>query len=769
MSFTENSGQLSARNEKKTFEMALLVILAVFVLFLFTLSPTVTEEDSGDFTMASWFIGAPHPSGYPAFILSGRVSAYLIPFGSVAFRVNLLSAFFGALSCGALFFLLKRFGASNSGAFCGALLMALSRSFWLQSIITEVYSLNLLLSVLLILQALKWEDSILRGRPVHRHFLASCLLLGLGLSCHQTIALTAVALIAHIIIRTRGRVFCNLGPGTLGGGLLFLFLGLTPYLVFVVRSGFDPYWNWGDPSSLHQLRRMFFRSQYDSVVSVKWSLSQFAGELAVWWDSFLSQWGDLIAVTSLGVLCALLLGGFRGRNNVDIRKGCDGGGCERKSSERNCFEGMELLLPILLLFCYSILLLVLNPFPLEEIYIFSSSVFFIPGFLIVPAAISILVSLLEKWLENYGIKGNFLVWLVVAIVLSVPLKVNYELCDGSDNMIAYDFNRNITKCMDRNSLLFLAGDAISFPLNYLISVEGLRSDILPISLPSLSYYWYLPQQQRRHPDSIPADFRRNFQGQELILPHTQKIIKANAGREIYFTGVKEEIAQDHSMYPHGILYRLGEKGSEPEPLKFNLAQEARYEALLFRLPALFRKSPDLFRKQRLVAHGLLSNYTFIFYNTGTFLAERGHYEKALKWFRRSLDFLSDHYDSLFNTGFCLRMMKDNPGALEYFRKACSVKPDSVNGYNNMAKVLLDMGLAVEAVRTLEKGARLEPWNPEPLTNIGIVLYRVGNSQKAREFWLKALAEDPWYAPALENLRLLESGKDSAGSNINRDL
>src|SRR5262245_62207104 len=73
--------------------------LAALWVYVLTLSPTVAwmnqGEDSGDLLAASATLGIPHPTGYPLFVLLGRLAS-LLPLGSVAFRINLVSALAGA-------------------------------------------------------------------------------------------------------------------------------------------------------------------------------------------------------------------------------------------------------------------------------------------------------------------------------------------------------------------------------------------------------------------------------------------------------------------------------------------------------------------------------------------------------------------------------------------------------------------------------------------------------------------------------------------------
>ena len=82
------------------------VFLAVFSVYLYTLPRTATLEDSGMFIMSCFFAGISHPPGYALHTMLGKLFT-LIPAGSIAFRVNLLSAFFGALTCCAVWWVAR--------------------------------------------------------------------------------------------------------------------------------------------------------------------------------------------------------------------------------------------------------------------------------------------------------------------------------------------------------------------------------------------------------------------------------------------------------------------------------------------------------------------------------------------------------------------------------------------------------------------------------------------------------------------------------------
>src|SRR6266404_227833 len=71
-----------------------------FVVYVWTLAPSVTLEYSGELVTAANTLGVPHPPGYPLWTMLAWLWQRIVPFGNIAWRVNLLSAFLGALAAG---------------------------------------------------------------------------------------------------------------------------------------------------------------------------------------------------------------------------------------------------------------------------------------------------------------------------------------------------------------------------------------------------------------------------------------------------------------------------------------------------------------------------------------------------------------------------------------------------------------------------------------------------------------------------------------------
>jgi tetratricopeptide (TPR) repeat protein len=145
----------------------------IFV-YIRTLTPTVPFWDSGEFIATSYILGLPHPPGNPVYTMLGRVMS-LIPIGSVAWKVNFMSALASALAALFTFLItvraLRRWYADQPmtparqlaceiAGLTAAFFIAFSNSFWDSAIEAEVYSLSSFLVVFTIWLAWNWWDHL---------------------------------------------------------------------------------------------------------------------------------------------------------------------------------------------------------------------------------------------------------------------------------------------------------------------------------------------------------------------------------------------------------------------------------------------------------------------------------------------------------------------------------------------------------------------------------------------------------------------------------
>jgi tetratricopeptide (TPR) repeat protein len=80
----------------------------IFVVYVLTLAPELTLEDSGELVTGSMYAGIPHPPGYPVWTIYSWLWTVLVPVGNPAWRVALAEAFLGALACGLLSLMVSR-------------------------------------------------------------------------------------------------------------------------------------------------------------------------------------------------------------------------------------------------------------------------------------------------------------------------------------------------------------------------------------------------------------------------------------------------------------------------------------------------------------------------------------------------------------------------------------------------------------------------------------------------------------------------------------
>ena len=210
------------RPQRADWLQAGLVALVLFALYAATASRTVAMEDDGLFILSSYFLGIEHPPGYPLFTLIGHLFTYL-PFGSIAYRVHLASAFFGALSGGVAWLCARSLVAGRLPAYLAALALGMSPVFWSQSVIAEVYTLNSFLFLVLMFMGLQSRD----GRLLPW----MALLFGLSLSNHYPLMLLVAPAFVVLLWPLRREIMQRFGALS-----WLVILGLLPYVWMVRRS-----------------------------------------------------------------------------------------------------------------------------------------------------------------------------------------------------------------------------------------------------------------------------------------------------------------------------------------------------------------------------------------------------------------------------------------------------------------------------------------------------------------------------------------------------
>lgn len=243
---------MKRREEKKPFLKpevlgAGFVALISFLLYLNTLAPTVLTFDSATLQTRAYVLGIGYPTGYPTYIMLGKLFTYL-PFGDVAYRVNLSSAVYGSLA-GAVIYLTalrtipgRRNALAHGAAILAALAFLTGPTFWSQAVIAEVYTLNILFVTSTLYSLLAWRDT---NRD--RYLVAAAFFTGLAMTGHMTSGLLIPAALIFVFLVGPTRL---LSLRFVAKGLGAFVVGLSPYLYLPIRASMDPPANYANPSNL---------------------------------------------------------------------------------------------------------------------------------------------------------------------------------------------------------------------------------------------------------------------------------------------------------------------------------------------------------------------------------------------------------------------------------------------------------------------------------------------------------------------------------------
>ena len=175
----------ASRWRKDGWWTAAFAFAAPFVLYLRTMAPTIYNLDSAELTTAAATGGLVRATGYPLYLVIGRLWSHL-PIGDVGYRMNLLSAVCGALTVLLAERILHRLGVGPLARLAAVGLLAVAQFFWALALIAEVYTLHTAILAGVILALLRWSE-----RPTPGRLALATFLVGIGFGNHVATVLAA--------------------------------------------------------------------------------------------------------------------------------------------------------------------------------------------------------------------------------------------------------------------------------------------------------------------------------------------------------------------------------------------------------------------------------------------------------------------------------------------------------------------------------------------------------------------------------------------------
>jgi hypothetical protein len=150
-----------------------IALVISFTTYLLTLEPTASLWDCSEFIASSYKLQVPHSPGTPLSLLVARLFT-MLAFGDtskVAWSINVMSAFFSALTVYITYYIIYFFGEKMCdvkvkrqtivialASFCGSLCLAFSDTFWFSAVEAETYGIACFFLVLIVWLVLKGNE-----------------------------------------------------------------------------------------------------------------------------------------------------------------------------------------------------------------------------------------------------------------------------------------------------------------------------------------------------------------------------------------------------------------------------------------------------------------------------------------------------------------------------------------------------------------------------------------------------------------------------------
>ena len=721
-----------------------LVTLGAILLYARTAYRTVAFWDSGEFIATSAILGIPHQPSTPLYVLLGRL-ATLVPLGTVAMRVNWLSALPNALAAGFTVLATARLGvraglgeraAALAGGLAG-LLVAGAASLWTSANEAEVYALSGLLAAIALWAVVRSAEP----RADLRSLLAVFYLLSLAIGIHLGTLLVAPAL---LWFAWRTGQIPSLSPAgarklalvALGLGLL----GVSVHLYLPIRAALDPAINEGDPNDWQRFIATLTRAQYppSNPFLRRGSLAfqfgpMFLTYVGQQWPLFKGALGG--ALVPLAALAGAWLAGRR----------------DRPGGELACW---------LLLLTGPALVIYLN---FTEHEVRDRDYFFALCFQSLATWAGLAFGFLTQWLGGGAVPGRRIRVAIAGAVLILialqPIRLGYRTHDKHANLIARDYGANLLVPLPPNAVLFTNGDNDTFPLWYLQEVEGVRKDVRVVNLSLLNTTWYI-RQLRDQPPQVPIamtdaeiDALRpalDPSGTRVLLVKdfaVQHILAENRGRKPLYLAVTvpDRMGLDDRLVMEGLAQRIA---PEPQPTRVDLelARHNVYEVftpLHGILTADGQRDTVTYRDQN--ESSLVQNYAAIHFYLGVEYDQRGDLPAAIREAERALAISPGFVGNQLFLGLLYERSGDRALAERHYLASLAAHPGDPRLLHRLGRVLGEQGRSEAAVPILRQAIQngrpdyFDPWG-----SLFEVYWRAGKQDSAVQVldqWLARYPDD----------------------------
>lgn len=682
------------------FAFAFLAFVLPFILYFVTLAPTYIPIDAAEFTMCVHFWGVCHPPGFPLYVIAGKIFTVLVPLGTIAYRANLFSAVFGALTVFVIYLSFIRLKVDKLIALLVALIFAVSSTFWEYSLAADVFTFGTFLVALAIYFALLKQKIL------------SFFLLGLSASHFYITAALWPIFYWYLFSETRNKKqeTRNVLSFILRGfpfGLVFL-LGFFPQAVMFFRMQQAPEINWGHAKGISGFWFYLRRQEFGSIFLIANPVLTFNPikvykHYVQYFIELFSSFGVVLPISIL--FSGIFLKLFKKREVLFL-----------------------LLVFALILFVQLFLLGTIdptgddNPFAISKFYLAT----FVPIILLIGMSV-------DKLSKHFFEKENTYPVILLLLILGLYLLSNFKTHNYSKNRFTENLVLDGLSMLPEDSLVITVDHPFYFGGLYEQKVNGMFGDLTLL---------YFPNEKNRdsqnyHPEVFnrPEDSRfikKIKEGKQLgaAEEYVLSAISKNLDRPTYILqgSFEDNFFRYLKPYiePYGLFWRV--KPDLGVPLNRNKIVAA-FDNLKNRD---IRKSDFVLRQQAMEA----TAYAISYHSTGVSLGSDGDLDGARGMFLESLaiddgvksvkdeldligkmkailaqkdKLIADKNDSklaeLGNNYFSIGDFKD---AAAIFEEAIKINQSSAQYFNNAASSWANLGQKDKAFIYYKKALDLDP-------------------------------------------------------------
>ena|GEM_PF-3680615 len=672
--------------------LALLVFILPLALFLKTLAHTYLPPDSAEFALCinSW--GVCHPPGFPLYTAIGKLFTTIFPIGTLIFKVNLLSALFGAGAIFLFYLILRQLEIDSTLAFLLSLFLSVTPVFWSLSVVADVFTFGTFLLTATLYFVFK-----------NRLFLA-CLFLGL-LTSHFYISALLLPIFLWYFKKGEKDRF------RLATGAVFFILGLSPQALMYSRMMADPSVNWGHVQNLWDFVDFVRRKEFGSFFIVSNSSSVFSpakliGHFDIYFKSLLKNFAFILPIlTPIALSLANRL----------------------KSKKVRLLISSYFILLVVSLFTLSSL----NPY--EQHSPFNFSKFYLSSFVIFTLLLGISLQTVKNKFAKYPYFYHALIIALVGLIVTTAW-TNYPKVDLSDN--------NYSQSLISDALGQLPVGSIAIFINHQLYFGSLYEQTISHRFPNIKLVYYPNDSNQDAPKYHPELFESNIdtglknqieKGKELtpVQRHILDLIVRNSKQNIFILqGTYEDLVFGYLkpyIKPYGLWWQLKtdinfmDNSSHITDLFKNITNQETDRSKL--------KINELQYLEPFV-------YAYGYFYSGVQLAQNGMYDQSLDFLRKSRGLsdnpsLIDQSINLISSTKNLESRKDvflqnadrdnltilaasyfNIGnyqaAADIFSAVTRISPNDATAFNNLASSYASLGRKNEAIVNYQKAISINP-------------------------------------------------------------